>query len=268
MRLRFSSQNITQERICFSRESLRALRLYKNHNITTITFFRFSGFGNRFFAFKEMGLRTFVREKITGRTFAKMLGTGGGNGFDTKPDFGTYSWLACWESKEAADNFFEKNSFFADYKQHSSACLTIYLQPTLVHGVWDGKNPFTVSGIYDPAKPTAVLTRATIKKSKIFKFWKYVPAASASIENYPEKLFSVGVGELPWVQQATVSIWKTGAAMTDFAYKNPHHAVVVKKTRELGWYSEELFARFNIVDVQGSDFFGELNVKAFRKNIL
>ncbi len=215
-----------------------------------------------------MGLRSFVKKQITGRTFAKMLGTGGGNGFDTKPDFGTYSWLACWHSRDEADNFFEKNSFFADYKKHASACITFYLQPTLVHGVWGGKNPFTVSGIYDSTKPIAVLTRATIKKKHILNFWKYVPDASASIENYPEKLFSVGVGELPWVQQATVSIWKTGAAMTDFAYKNPHHAIVVKKTRELGWYSEELFARFNIVDVVGSDNFRDFDVVNLRKTIL
>ncbi len=207
-----------------------------------------------------MGLRSFVNKKIDGRTFAKMLGTGSGNGFSTKPNLGVYGWLACWESREAADNFFNHHPFFKNYRKRAGDCVTFYLQPTMVHGVWDGKNPFTIGGVFDAAKPVAVLTRATIKKQYIFNFWKYVPAASASIENYTEKLFSVGIGELPWVQQATVSIWQTGQAMTDFAYKNPYHAVVVKKTRELGWYSEELFSRFNIIDVQGSDFFGGLDV--------
>lgn len=215
-----------------------------------------------------MGLRSFVRKKISGRTFAKMLGAGSGNGFDTKPDLGTYGWLACWESRAAADNFFNRDNFFADYKKHSDACITFYLSPTMAHGVWDGKNPFTVSATYDANKPVAVLTRATIKKKYILRFWKYVPSASASIDNYSDKLFSIGVGELPWVQQATVSIWKTGAAMTDFAYKNPHHAVVVKKTRELGWYSEELFSRFAITDVIGTDFFGAFDVRDFKKNVL
>ena len=176
-----------------------------------------------------MGLRSFEKKNIAGRTFAKMLGTGSGNGFSTKPDFGTYSWLACWESREAADIFFNQHPFFTDYKKRTTECVTFYLQPTMAHGAWNGKNPFVTSGVYDAGQPVAVLTRATIKKKYILNFWKYVPSASAAIENYPEKLFSAGVGELPWVQQATISIWKTGTAMTDFAYKNPHHAVVVKK---------------------------------------
>lgn len=220
--------------------------------------------GNRFFAFKEMGLRSFVNRKIVGRTFAKMLGTGSDSGFSMTPNLGMYAWLACWESREAADDFFNHHSFFTDYRKHATDCVTFYLQPTMVHGVWDGKNPFIIGGVYDATKPIAVLTRATIKKKHIFNFWKYVPAASASIENYPEKLFSIGVGELPWVQQATVSIWQTGTAMTNFAYKNPYHAIAIKKTRELGWYSEELFSRFNIVDVQGSDFFSGLDVTSLR----
>jgi hypothetical protein len=51
--------------------------------------------------------------------------------------------------------------------------------------------------------------------------------------------------------QATYSLWKTGDAMMDYAYKNDKHAAMVKKTRELGWYSEELFARFHPFEVRG-----------------
>ena len=44
--------------------------------------------------------------------------------------------------------------------------------------------------------------------------------------------------------QATFSLWSNAEAMMNYAYKNPKHAEMVKKTRELNWYSEELFARF------------------------
>jgi hypothetical protein len=40
----------------------------------------------------------------------------------------------------------------------------------------------------------------------------------------------------------------------DYAYQNPHHAEMVRKTRSLGWYSEELFARFEIVAVEGNAY--------------
>jgi hypothetical protein len=32
--------------------------------------------------------------------------------------------------------------------------------------------------------------------------------------------------------------------MMDYAYKNKNHREVVQLTRKLGWYKEELFARF------------------------
>jgi hypothetical protein len=37
----------------------------------------------------------------------------------------------------------------------------------------------------------------------------------------------------------------------NYAYQNPKHAEMVKKTRELQWYSEELFARFEPYKVKG-----------------
>ena len=40
--------------------------------------------------------------------------------------------------------------------------------------------------------------------------------------------------------------------MMAYAYKNKKHAAMVKKTRELGWYSEELFSRFHPFEVQGN----------------
>ena len=37
--------------------------------------------------------------------FFKLMGTGGGNGFSLKPDFGTYAFLGVWESKLQLLNF-------------------------------------------------------------------------------------------------------------------------------------------------------------------
>ncbi|NJN33402.1 MAG: hypothetical protein HC817_03255 [Saprospiraceae bacterium] len=54
--------------------------------------------------------------------------------------------------------------------------------------------------------------------------------------------------------------------MMDYAYKSPHHAEVVRKTRELGWYSEELFARFRVVDTEGSDSFADFSLVNLKNN--
>ncbi len=55
---------------------------------------------------------------------------------------------------------------------------------------------------------------------------------------------SFGIGEVPWIKQATFSIWSSKADMKAFAYQMHEHATVIAKTRKEKWYSEDLFMRF------------------------
>jgi heme-degrading monooxygenase HmoA len=48
--------------------------------------------------------------------------------------------------------------------------------------------------------------------------------------------------------QATFSLWDSGKAMQDFAYKSKYHKEVVQLTRDRNWYKEEMFARFQVID--------------------
>jgi hypothetical protein len=228
--------------------------------IVTVTLFRFNGFWNRFWAFSQMGRRPFKKGIAKGLTFGKMLGTGGDNGFSIVPNWGVYGWLGAWNTEGEARDFFKQNLVFQSFKNHSVEQFTVYLQPTMAHGFWDGEEPFKVSAPFDANESVAVLTRATIKPSLLYRFWQYVPMTSRSIEMAEGRIFSIGVGELPLIQQATFSLWTSGKQMMDYAYKSRYHAEVVKKTRELGWYSEELFARFKVLDTEGVPFF-ELKIK-------
>jgi len=105
---------------------------------------------------------------------------------------------------------------------------------------------------FQPDKPIAVITRARIKWKYLWAFWKDVPAASKSLEPFDARWTGKGIGEWPLIQQATFSIWENQEAMMDFAYRNPEHRKVIQKTRKLGWYSEEMFARFHPVGMEGS----------------
>lgn len=230
--------------------------------MVTFTFFTFQGLANRWWAFGRMGIRPFNDKAAPGLQFARMLGTGGGNGFSIFPDFGQYGWLGVWDSEEAAKDFFAKSTLFKSFRDRSDTYMTIYATPLMSHGKWDGKEAFSPGKAFDPQRPVAVLTRATIKRRHLIKFWSYVPKVSKSIEAFSERsLFHTGVGELPLVQQATFSIWTSGQDMLDYAYKSPLHAEVVKKTRELGWYAEELFARFEVLKAEGNGFRGDLQQK-------
>jgi len=62
----------------------------------------------------------------------------------------------------------------------------------------------------------------------------------------------VGIGENPFLDQATFSIWESPEAMKKYAYQSFDHSDVIKLTRDRKWYSEELFARFAILESTGT----------------
>ncbi len=127
----------------------------------------------------------------------------------------------------------------------AAAHRTLHLKPYKSSGLWDGKNPFTPASQQPPSadQAVAILTRASLRWNRLAAFWKAVPAASKALSNAQGVQFYKGIGEWPWIQQATVSIWNQAEAVHQFAYKGPH-AKIVKKTRQQQWYAEDLFARF------------------------
>jgi lysophospholipid acyltransferase (LPLAT)-like uncharacterized protein len=52
--------------------------------------------------------------------------------------------------------------------------------------------------------------------------------------------------------QGTFSLWESGAALRDFAYKGAAHQKVIADTHRINWYAEELFARFEVLEIRGS----------------
>jgi spheroidene monooxygenase len=65
-------------------------------------------------------------------------------------------------------------------------------------------------------------------------------------------VFKAGVGEVPWFHQVTFSIWPDTSAMASFARKDGPHARAIQAVRAGDWFSEELYARFNILESAGS----------------
>jgi len=225
-----------------------------NPQIVTLSFFRYDQPKNQWWGFKQMGLAPRDLAKVKGLSFSKMMGSGNGNGFSIWPNFGVYGLLGVWDAMGDADVFFADHPLFNAFTQKATEIWTIYLQTAKVHGTWDGNTPFIENTPYQPEAPIAVITRATIRTSRLWHFWRFVPGVSKSMWNEHQAglLFSVGIGELPLVQQATFSLWKNSTAMQDYAYQGQFHSQVVRKTRELGWYKEELFARLHPVKVAGT----------------
>lgn len=91
-----------------------------------------------------------------------------------------------------------------------------------------------------------MLTRADVKLWKIRSFSKHAAKTSAAVAGHPGMQFSLGMGEWPFVKQATLSIWDTEEAMKAYAYKNTTHIAAMRGKNKEQWYGEELYARFAI----------------------
>ena len=192
--------------------------------------------------------------RVAGLRFCQLLGSGAANGFGFWPNLRRYGLLATWADAADAAAFFAGHPVWAAYQQRSTETWTAELAPLQAHGAWNGTNPFgETTGPPAPAEgPVAVLTRASIRLRRAPRFWRYVEPTSRALAGTEGLRLAIGLGELPLVRQATVSIWESVAAMQQYAYRDARHREVIQLTRREGWYSEELFARFRVLSSQGT----------------
>ena len=183
-------------------------------------------------------------------SFYKLLGTGKNGTFDKRPDWKQWGILAVHrqESMNPTTTDLYGKAIAKWFRLFRVELTTYLLEPLEGHGLWDNKKPFGevfIPQTYDG--PIAVLTRATIKLNKLKYFWAHVAPVAARMSEAKGFIRSYGIGEIPWIKQATFSIWESKEDMKAFAYGMKEHAEVIKKTRQQKWYSEELFMRFKII---------------------
>jgi heme-degrading monooxygenase HmoA len=192
--------------------------------------------------------------QTSGLKFYKLMGSGGNDGFGLWPNWNVFALLGVWDSLDAYQAFRAQNSFALNVEARATEQFTTFLTPLKTHGFWNGENPFAQvpeQAIPDDV-PIAVLTRARIRLNRLGEFLRHIPKASASLENQKGLLLSIGVGEAPLIYQATFSVWRNLEAVKQYAYQNPAHGQVVRKTRDRNWYSEEMFTRFRVDSMEGN----------------
>ena len=219
----------------------------RSSQIATVAIYQFSK--NKYWALKQMQLGYRQLSNVHGLQFHKILGTGAGNGFSIYPNLGQYAMLCVWENEQKAIEYFKTHNYQQEYQGKSRQRDIYFLRPVHGHGLWDKGEPFDFQEPIDQNGAWAVITRATISKKRLLEFWRHVPSVSRSIEHRPGLQLSVGIGEWPLIQQATFSVWESLDHMKDYAYKSKLHKEVVTKTRDRNWYSEELFARFQVLKI-------------------
>ena len=181
-------------------------------------------------------------------SFHKSLGTGKGETF-TPSDANALQWglIASVEDIEKFDNSF----VIKRWRRISVSEYRAVLEPISTHGQWAGKEPFAATA-KDWDGAVAAVTRARIKWSQNFRFWRSVPPVTVSLKSAPGLIAAIGIGEAPIGLQGTFSLWESAAAIREFAYKGAAHQKAIADTSTYKWYSEELFARFAVLDQRGS----------------
>jgi hypothetical protein len=190
--------------------------------------------------------------RTPGLRFGKLLGTGSGQTFrlgDADP--GHWGLLATWDSAAAAASF-ETGPTVRAWSALCRERLRVDLRPLASRGRWSRRPPF---GDPDPSPydgPVAAVTRARLAASKALTFWRAVPPVSADLHRSPGLRLAVGIGEAPVGLQGTFSLWESATALTGFAHRGAAHVEAIRRTAEVGWYTEELFARFAVLSVEGT----------------
>mgnify|MGYP001606569730 FL=1 len=220
---------------------------------TTISCFRFESVAAKLWAFSQMQFARGPLARTPGVSFCKLMGSGTGESFHPIPNFGVYAVLLVWPSMADARKGLADSTVLANYRKNAAEHLTVYLQTQSAWGLWDGLAPFDPNDTDAPeTRPIGVLTRATLRKGNLYEFWKSVPSVSDSLKDEPGLIFKLGMGEIPWVQQVTFSIWRDAKDMRKFAYRSGAHADAIRLAREGKWFKEDLFARFRIVASEGT----------------
>lgn len=220
--------------------------------ITTLTFCKYASLKDKVWAFGMMQYAHADLVRVEGMEFYKLMGSGRGLGFNPWPDWSTYAILQVWKDASAADAFFSSSSLVSRYQERTQEMVTLYLKALRSHGLWSGQTPFRINDSFDPENPlVSVITRATIRNRYLPRFWRYVPTSQRPIATAKGLLYTKGIGEVPIKQMATFSIWENKECLTEFAYRSQEHQMAIKMTRDLDWYREELFVRFQPYRVVG-----------------
>ncbi len=194
--------------------------------------------------------------RLPGATFAKLLGTGSGRTFTPRDaDPGRWGVLVCWRDAEGPARY-EQSRQHASWLDASDEHARILLRPLASRGTWANRTPFGDPVAHRWDGPVAAITRARIEPKYWRTFWSAVPPVSGDLREVDGLRLAVGIGEAPVGLQGTFSLWDSNAALTEFAHRRSPHLEVMRRTHEVKWYAEELFARLAVVDATGT-FRGE-----------
>jgi hypothetical protein len=204
------------------------------------------------FAFLSMAIDRIRTRKFTGISFSKLLGTGTGETF-TPSDADLRQWGLIVSIDRNRVEDFDNSTVIRSWRKRAHSEFRAVMSPISSHGLWSKENPFDfITPLKNPDAQIAAITRARITWNKNVIFWRSVPPVVSDLHHSPGLISAIGIGEAPIGLQGTFSLWRSATDLRDFAYRGAAHQKAIADTQRIGWYSEELFARFEVLEIRGS----------------
>ena len=187
---------------------------------------------------------------IPGLQFFKVLGSGFEGGFSTKPSLHKQGLFCVFDSEHHAKQFRAHSKLVQAYMNHSREFFAVSLNAFSTRGSW-ANTQLDITAKAPVSGPIASLTRASIKPLKANAFWKNAQPAEVSINQSEGVILSAGLGEAPYLRQATFTIWEDETALNAYAQHGAHLAAI-KAAYGQQYFSESMFTRFTPSDIQGT----------------
>lgn len=193
----------------------------------------------------------FALRGVDGLDFWRVLGTG--NGDDTSPsaDLSRTALFLTWRDEDALHNFLREHAV-AEQMSEAKEYWHVKLRSAGGMGSWKGHAiPEMLERGSDRGR-IAVITRAHVHMRSWRVFGKAGVPVDRSLKTARGLLGVVGIGEAPFGMLGTFSLWRSVNDMKEWAFESPQHQEVMRRTRDEGWYGEEMFARFEPYDSTGT----------------
>jgi heme-degrading monooxygenase HmoA len=164
-----------------------------------------------------------------------------------RPDFGTVALIAAWDDDAARDRF-DRHPLGRAFSTGWQARMT----PLRVSGAWPQMPGLPERQLpVDDDEPVAVLTLGRLKPWRLRPFLSAAAPAEADAVDAPGLLATTGFGRPPLV--STFSVWRTAAAMRDYAYRQGgSHRAAVAADRSRPFHRASAFIRFRPYAVRGA----------------
>jgi hypothetical protein len=187
---------------------------------------------------------------VPGLCFAKALGSGHDGGFGLRPSKTRQGLFLLFASEDSADRFLADSPTLLGYRRHARELCIAKLRATSSRGSWGGQS-IAVTATPAPDGVVAALTRASIRPSRAWAFWRHSPASETSLAQAAGCRLAAGIGEAPVLRQATFSVWDSQAHMDAYARQGAHLQAIHASRRE-GYFNESMFVRFKVLQLSGS----------------